>query len=157
MQGTISPDNLISASDRKEGQYNAGDLIRCEVVDVNADAEKLVCGVKGVHHQGAGKADVQFGLVTKDQLPKHYRYLFAVKTQCSLHNFLFTFIIMPSRAMMEAEGRTYEDCLQSNRAFLNPSAVQHLAASLGLNINSTTPNSFLKGLKYVFSNFCITF
>lgn len=63
---------MITASDRKDGQFNSGDLIRCEVVEVNADSEKLICGMKGVH-QPSGKSDVVFGLISREQLPKHYR------------------------------------------------------------------------------------
>lgn len=63
---------MILASDRKDGQFNSGDLIRCEVVEINADSEKLLCGLKGVY-QPPGKLDVIFGLISKEQLPKHYR------------------------------------------------------------------------------------
>ena len=63
---------MILASDRKDGQFNTGDLIRCEVIDINADSEKLLCGMKGVY-QPSGKSDIIFGLISKEQLPKHYR------------------------------------------------------------------------------------
>lgn len=69
-QGSIQPDQYMS--DRKEGAFNTGDLIRCEVIDFNADNEKLVCGMKGLH-QPAERADLQFGIVTKEQLPKSYK------------------------------------------------------------------------------------
>lgn len=51
------------------------------------------------------------------------------------------------RAMMEADGKSYEECLQSNRTFVNPSAVEHMARSFGLNTACTVSNSLLKGLK----------
>nr|CAG4641680.1 EOG090X05S8 [Eurycercus lamellatus] len=121
IKGSIHPDHQISVSDRKDGQFNAGDLIRCEVIDLIADAEKLTCSMKGVH-QPAGKTNLPFGLVTKEQLPKSYR------------------------AIMELDEKSYEECLQSNRTFLNPSAIEHLACSLGVNLGSAIPNSFLNGL-----------
>ena len=48
---------------------------------------------------------------------------------------------------MDLTGKSYEECLQSNRTFRNPSAIEHLANTLGLNVASTIPDSFLKGLK----------
>ncbi|XP_046652917.1 serine/arginine repetitive matrix protein 2-like isoform X1 [Daphnia pulicaria] len=119
IKGSIQPDQYTS--DRKEGAFNTGDLIRCEVIDFNADNEKLVCGMKGLH-QPAERADLQFGIVTKEQLPKSYK------------------------AMVDLTGKSYEECLQSNRTFRNPSAIEHLSKSLGLNLSSDVPDSFLKGL-----------
>nr|CAG4640008.1 EOG090X05S8 [Daphnia pulex] len=119
IKGSIQPDQYMS--DRKEGAFNTGDLIRCEVIDFNADNEKLVCGMKGLH-QPAERADLQFGIVTKEQLPKSYK------------------------AMVDLTGKSYEECLQSNRTFRNPSAIEHLSKSLGLNLSNDVPDSFLKGL-----------
>lgn len=121
IKSSLHQDHMILASDRKDGQFNAGDLIRCEVVDINADSEKLICGMKGVY-QTTGKSDVIFGLISKEQLPKHYR------------------------AMMELDGRPYQECLESNRTFRNPSAIEHLSRALGVNSPSSFPSSFLKGL-----------
>lgn len=70
---------MIAASDRKDGAFSSGDLIRCEIIDFNADSEKLVCGMKGVHQQ-AGRADVQLGIISKEQLPKSYRSVNRLKT-----------------------------------------------------------------------------
>ena len=66
----MPPDHVVSIADRKDGQFASGDLVRCEVLDVNADNEKLVCGMKGIHQQGK---DIQLGLVSKEQFPKSYR------------------------------------------------------------------------------------
>ena len=71
-KGSIHPDHIIAAADRKDGTFNTGDLIRCEVIDINGDADKLVCGMKGVH-QSSSKPDMQLGIITKEQLPKSYR------------------------------------------------------------------------------------
>jgi hypothetical protein len=63
---------LIPVPDRKDGAFNNGDLVRCEVIDVNIEAEKLMCGMKGVH-QAHDKPPVAFGLITKEQFPTSYR------------------------------------------------------------------------------------
>ena len=48
---------------------------------------------------------------------------------------------------MELDGRPYQECLESNRTFSNPSAIEHLSRALGVNSPSSFPSSFLKGLK----------
>nr|CAG4646245.1 EOG090X05S8 [Macrothrix elegans] len=120
IKGTLHPDYL-AAADRKDSSLNVGDYVRCEVVDVSADSEKLICGTKGVH-QPPGKTDVQLGVITKEQMPKSFRVL------------------------NDLNGKSYEECLLSNRAFRNPSVIEHLSNSLGLNASSTIPDSFLSGL-----------
>lgn len=151
MQGSIHPDHLIAASDRKDGAFNSGDLIRCEVIDINADTEKLVCGMKGVH-QAAGKTELQLGFITKEQLPKTYRLVKeCILKFCIIYHSFFLLL----RAMMDMEGKSYEECLQSNRTFRNPSAIEHLSKALGLNVASGVPCSFLKGLRYVRFLLCI--
>lgn len=121
IKGSVHPDQFNAASDRKDGAFNTGDLIRCEVLDINADNEKLNCGMKGLH-QSAEQSDLQLGVITKEDLPKSYK------------------------TMVDLTGKSYEECLQSNRTFRNPSAIEHLSNSLGLDLSSAASDSFLKGL-----------
>lgn len=74
IKGSIHADELVAAYDRKDGSYSSGDLVRCEVTELSAD--KLSCGMKGVHQTGESQTrkPILFGLVSKEQLPKSYRY-----------------------------------------------------------------------------------
>jgi len=119
VMGSIHADDLVAAFDRKDGSYTVGDLVRCEVIEFSAD--KLSCGMKGVHQMGAQKKPVSFGLV-KEKLPMSYRVI------------------------IESAGKSYEECLKSNRTFLNPSTIECMSNALGLDIQSSNPCSFLKGL-----------
>lgn len=42
------------------------------MLDINADNEKLNCGMKGLH-QSAEQSDLQLGVITKEDLPKSYK------------------------------------------------------------------------------------
>ena len=64
---------MVAAADRKDGSYNIGDLVRCEVIEFSAD--KVTCGMKGVHQSADKSQSRTFGLVSKEQLPLSYRYL----------------------------------------------------------------------------------
>lgn len=94
-KGSIHPDHIIAAADRKDGTFNTGDLIRCEVIDINGDADKLVCGMKGVH-QSSSKPDMQLGIITKEQLPKSYRLVGNASIFVSYFSIWLIFLIMQS-------------------------------------------------------------
>jgi len=122
IKGSVHADDLVAAYDRKDGSYANGDLVRCEVIEFSAD--KLSCGMKGIHQVGENRTQklITFGLITKEQLPMSYRVL------------------------IESTGKSYEECLKNNRTFLNPSAIEYMSEALGLDIQSSNPCSFLRGL-----------
>lgn len=65
MQASVPPEQ----SDRKEGALASGDLVRCEVVEVYAESEKIVCGFRGVC-----KPRSDLGIIRKEELPQSYRF-----------------------------------------------------------------------------------
>ena len=161
----MSPDQLIAAAHSKDGNYNTGDLVRCEVVDVNADSEKLACGMKGIIHQDK---TVVLGLITKEQLPDTYRCVLLAfylswdwnlytlwypktanvkeKERLKDEKFLRAHLnLCLNRLMMESVDKGYDECLLASRNFANPSAIEYMARSLG--IDAAVQSSLLRGLK----------
>ena len=63
------------------------------------------------------------------------------------HYWMKSEICFGCRVIIESAGKSYEECLKSNRTFLNPSVIEYMSEALGLDIQSSNPCSFLKGLK----------
>ncbi|PNF37896.1 hypothetical protein B7P43_G06205 [Cryptotermes secundus] len=66
--------NLIPASDKKSvnSSYLMNDTVRCEVLEVNPDTEKLVCGMKGVTLPPNSDYSSRLGLIHSDDFPEVY-------------------------------------------------------------------------------------
>lgn len=107
--------NLVPAYDKKGNPktYNANDYVCCEVLDVSADADRMVLGMKGAL---TIDAKAPLGLITAEQMPEYYK--------------MFT-------ANDEA---TVEDLLGKSKAFQNPNCVDLLFQESGLDPNEIYSN-----------------
>jgi hypothetical protein len=67
--------SLIPASDKKSvnSGYLNNDAVRCEVLEVNADNERLVCGMKGVTLPPNSDYSSRLGLIHSDDFPEMYK------------------------------------------------------------------------------------
>lgn len=67
--------NIIPASDKKSvnRSYLMNDTVCCEVLEVNSDTEKLVCGMKGVTLPPNSDYASRLGLIHSDDFPEVYK------------------------------------------------------------------------------------
>jgi len=67
--------NLIPATDKKSvnRSYLMNDTVCCEVLEVNSDTEKLVCGMKGVTLPPNSDYASRLGLIHSDDFPEVYK------------------------------------------------------------------------------------
>lgn len=67
----------IMPSDPREANraYESGDLVRVEVIEVQADNEKLVCGMKGVTLSPEMQHSFHLGLISRNDLPRQFTYV----------------------------------------------------------------------------------
>ncbi|KAJ9594478.1 hypothetical protein L9F63_014090, partial [Diploptera punctata] len=114
--------NIIPASDKKSvnRSYLLNDTVCCEVLEVNSDTEKLVCGMKGVTLLPNSEYASRLGLIHSDDFPEVYK------------------------KMQELKGETYEKILEKSLGFYNPNNMNYLANQMGL---GSTNVSFISGLR----------
>ncbi|XP_056648965.1 tetratricopeptide repeat protein 14 homolog isoform X1 [Diorhabda sublineata] len=117
--------NVIPAVDKKgvARSYMMNDYVCCEVLEIIADTDKVVCGMKGVtrkptdpEHQPA------LGLISNDDFPIVYKKASDYKNE------------------------SYDSVLEKSIGFNNPNNIQYLSEIMGTDKHL----SFLSGLKYKF-------
>jgi hypothetical protein len=77
IQAFCPASNLIPASDKKSvnGSYLMNDTVCCEVLEVNSDTEKLVCGMKGVTLPPNSEYSSRLGRIHSDDFPEVYKWV----------------------------------------------------------------------------------
>ncbi|XP_069698130.1 zinc finger CCCH domain-containing protein 13 isoform X1 [Periplaneta americana] len=118
--------NLIPASDKKSVtcSYITNDTVCCEVLEVNSNTEKVVCGMKGVTLPPNSDYASRLGIIHSDDFPEVYK------------------------KMQELKGETYDKVLEKSLGFFNPNNMNYLANQMGLG-NSNF--SYISGLRGRFS------
>ncbi|XP_025916573.1 tetratricopeptide repeat protein 14-like isoform X2 [Apteryx rowi] len=102
--------------------YQAGDIIRAAVKDVDRYHEKLTISLY-ISALPPNLSSTKLGVITSDEFPLHYR-----------------------RSMEVANTlETYEEVLHRSPGFANPSVVEYLAEKLGL--SESNPPSLMRGLQ----------
>uniref|UniRef100_A0A182SVP1 TPR_REGION domain-containing protein n=1 Tax=Anopheles maculatus TaxID=74869 RepID=A0A182SVP1_9DIPT len=101
--------------------FIANDLICCEVVDVHPDARRINCTMIRTANSRAPET-IEYGLLNKDDMPKIYNITLKRKDQ------------------------TYEDFVESSPSFNDPTYIEQLYQSVGLDSSEYCTNmSSLKG------------
>ncbi|XP_055685400.1 tetratricopeptide repeat protein 14 homolog [Lutzomyia longipalpis] len=101
--------NTTSSGDKKTANRSLvqGNFVCCEVQEVTAETEKLVCEMKGSVCR-IGDKEYTTGLVTSEQFPDFYKIT------------------------SEKKNFTFEEILQSSPSFKNPYSDEYLFESVGL-------------------------
>lgn len=82
-QAFLTNAELVSGVDRRGAPrpYATGDLVRCEILEMVPDSERMVIGMRGLHQpdvsaslaESAPQTAITFGLVTMDDFPAAYK------------------------------------------------------------------------------------
>ncbi|OXA59693.1 Tetratricopeptide repeat protein 14 [Folsomia candida] len=112
---------------REKNDYEIGDTVRVEVLEVSADSEKLVCGMKGVTLSPEMQHTFHLGKISRHDFPRQ-----------------FTLATNDSDSRYR---RSYEDMLTRSSGFQNPTNIGHLASTMGILSNR---NSLMVGLRNEF-------
>lgn len=59
---------------REKNDYEIGDTVRVEVLEVSADSEKLVCGMKGVTLSPEMQHTFHLGKISRHDFPRQFTY-----------------------------------------------------------------------------------
>lgn len=72
LQAFCPTNNLISAVDKKNlsRSFLMNDLVCCEVLEITPDAEKIICGMKGVY---TSEHRSRLGLFHSEDFPEAYK------------------------------------------------------------------------------------
>ncbi|XP_017777148.1 PREDICTED: tetratricopeptide repeat protein 14 isoform X2 [Nicrophorus vespilloides] len=103
--------NVIPAVDRKGvgRNYMMNDTVLCEVLEVIADTDKIMCGMKGTTKQPTDpEIRPPLGLISADDLPLAYK------------------------KALEHKNETYDTVLERSVGFNNPNNISHLSTQLGI-------------------------
>lgn len=83
-QAFLTNAEVVSGVDRRGAPrpYATGDYVRCEILEMVPDSERMVIGMRGVHQpdaplpssaSAATETAITFGLVTIDDFPAAYK------------------------------------------------------------------------------------
>ncbi|CAG9769036.1 unnamed protein product [Ceutorhynchus assimilis] len=112
--------NVIPAVDKKgvSRSYMMNDYVCCEVLEVIADTDKMVCGMKGVTRKpGDPEHRPPLGLISTDEFPAVYK------------------------KSLDHKNESFESVLEKSIGFNNPNNIQYLADQMGINENLSIVNS----------------
>ncbi|XP_030758470.1 tetratricopeptide repeat protein 14 homolog isoform X2 [Sitophilus oryzae] len=104
--------NVIPAVDKKgvSRSYMMNDYVCCEVLEVIADTDKMVCGMKGTTRKpGDPEHQPPLGLISTDDFPLVYK------------------------KSLDHKNESYESVLEKSVGFNNPNNIQYLADQMGIN------------------------
>ncbi|XP_066255319.1 tetratricopeptide repeat protein 14 homolog [Euwallacea similis] len=104
--------NVIPAVDKKgvSRSYMMNDYVCCEVLEVIADTDKMVCGMKGITRKpGDPEHRPPLGLISTDDFPLVYK------------------------KSLDHKNETYESVLEKSIGFNNSDNIQFLANQMGIN------------------------
>ncbi|XP_076253958.1 uncharacterized protein LOC143192473 isoform X4 [Rhynchophorus ferrugineus] len=104
--------NVIPAVDKKgvSRSYMMNDYVCCEVLEVIADTDKMVCGMKGTTRKpGDPEHRPALGLIGTDDFPIVYK------------------------KSLDHKNEPYESVLEKSVGFNNPNNIQYLAEQMGIN------------------------
>lgn len=59
-------------SNDKPRIFNKNDLVRCEVLEISVDAERIYLTLESMNEKNK---DITLGVITYADLPKYYRYV----------------------------------------------------------------------------------
>uniref|UniRef100_W8BSP3 Tetratricopeptide repeat protein 14 n=3 Tax=Ceratitis capitata TaxID=7213 RepID=W8BSP3_CERCA len=108
-------------SNGKPRALNKNDLVRCEVLEISVDAERVYLSLESMHEKNK---DIALGIITETELPKFYRQIDENKLE------------------------TFEEYMCKSKEFLNPN-YDMLYEINGLNVNETY--TFMSSLKSPFA------
>lgn len=114
--------NIIPAVDKKgvTRSYMMNDYVCCEVLEVIADTDKMVCSMKGTTRQPSDPPfQPPLGLISTDDFPLVYK------------------------KALDHKNESYESLLEKSIGFNNPNNIQFLSELMGINGHC----SLMKGLR----------
>uniref|UniRef100_V5GI62 Tetratricopeptide repeat protein n=1 Tax=Anoplophora glabripennis TaxID=217634 RepID=V5GI62_ANOGL len=114
--------NIIPAVDKKgvSRSYMMNDYVCCEVLEVIADTDKVVCGMKGLTRKpGDPEHRPALGLISTDDFPLVYK------------------------KALDHKNESYDSVLEKSVGFNNPNNIQFLSELMDINKH----NSFMSGLQ----------
>ncbi|CAG9864564.1 unnamed protein product [Phyllotreta striolata] len=117
--------NVIPAVDKKgvTRTYMMNDYVCCEVLEIIADTDKVVCGMKGVTRKASDPEHrPPLGLISTDDFPIVYK------------------------KALDYKNESYDTVLEKSVGFNNPNNIQYLSELMDVDKHL----SFMSGLKYKF-------
>ncbi|ERL87322.1 tetratricopeptide repeat protein 14 homolog isoform X2 [Dendroctonus ponderosae] len=108
--------NVIPAVDRKGASrsYMMNDYVCCEVLEVIADTDKMVCGMKGTSRKpGDPEHRPPLGLISTDDFPLIYK------------------------KSLDHKNESFESVMEKSIGFNNPNSIPYLANQMGINDHLT--------------------
>ncbi|XP_074041206.1 uncharacterized protein isoform X2 [Leptinotarsa decemlineata] len=112
--------NIIPAVDKKgvTRSYMMNDYVCCEVLEIIADTDKVVCGMKGVSRKPSDPEHrPPLGLITTDDFPIVYK------------------------KALDYKNESYDSVLEKSVGFNNPNNIQYLSELMGVNKYNTLMNN----------------
>ncbi|KAG5883059.1 hypothetical protein JTB14_010447 [Gonioctena quinquepunctata] len=112
--------NIIPAVDKKgvSRSYMMNDYVCCEVLEIIADTDKVVCGMKGITRKSTDPEHrPALGLISTDDFPIVYK------------------------KALDFKNESYDNVLEKSVGFNNPNNIQYLSELMDINKHTSLMNS----------------